>query len=219
MKENICEFCGKIGQTIYVADLNMRLCKRHSSQYYEMGKLLTRTKFDPNEIVIYNDYADIIIYDKNNKERCRSKIDLEDVALASKYKWSYSGGYCYNHKNRIHLHNVILNRAPDKITTVDHINRDRMDNRKSNLRIADYTLNGFNKGKQSNNTSGYVGVSWDKQKQKWEAHIKINRKKKFLGYFDDVGDAVKARHDAEIEYYGELRNNKYDKNTVFKNAQ
>ena len=203
--------------TFYVVDLDMRLCRRHSSQYYELGKLYNRTKFDLNEVIIYDDYAEIIIYDKNNEERCRSKIDLEDVDLVNKHKWSYAAGYCYNHKNKIHLHNLILNRIPNKNTTVDHINRDRMDNRKSNLRIVDYSLNGFNKGKQSNNTSGHVVVSWDKKRQKWETHIKINKKKRFLGYFDNIEDAVKTRHEAEIKYYGELRNSKYDVNTIYKN--
>lgn len=196
----------------------MKLCKRHSSQYYEMGKLYDRTKFDPNEIVKYDDYAEVVLYDKQHNETKRSRIDIEDIELVSKYKWNYSNhGYCYNNKNGIFLHNLILNRYPSKETTVDHINRDRLDNRKSNLRVVSYNLNGFNKGKQSNNTSGYVGVSWDKRKRKWEASIKVDRKKRFLGYFDDINNAVVIRHQAELEYFGELRDSKYDKNTVFKN--
>lgn len=216
----ICEFCGKEDErTVFVKDLNMRLCKRHSSQYYEMGKIYKRTMFDPNEIIEHEEYAEIILYNRNNEERARAIIDLEDICLVKDLKWNYAIGYAYNHKNKIHLHNFILNRTPDKKATVDHINRNRLDNRKSNLRIVDYKLNGFNKGKQSNNTSGYVGVSWDKAKKKWEAHIKVNRKKKFLGYFDDIENAVTTRKEAEIKYYGEIRDSKHDIHTIYKDKE
>lgn len=220
MDKDICEFCNKTGKTYYVKDLEMRLCRRHCSQYYEMGKLYERTVKDPNEIIIRDTYAEILLYNKYHEEIARSKVDIEDVDLVSQYKWGLNNSnYCRNGTHRILLHNLIMGTYDKNKFTVDHINRDRLDNRKQNLRLVDFSMNGFNKGKQSNNTSGHVGVSWDKQRQKWEAHIKINRKKKFLGYFNDINDAVKVRHDAEIEYYGELRNSKYDKNTVFKNAQ
>jgi hypothetical protein len=110
-----------------------------------------------------------------------------------------------------------FNPIEDTLHTVDHFNRNRLDNQKENLRIVNYHINGFNKGKQSNNTSGYVGVSFDKGRNKWESHIKINRKKIHLGRFENIEDAINARLEAEIKYYGMLRNPEYDTNTVFKN--
>ena len=212
-----CEFCGMVTSTIFVKDLNMNLCKRHQSQYYEMGKLYNRTKFDPNEIVLKSEYAEIILYGLGNVEVARSIIELEDVDIVSKYKWYMtSQGYCRNAKHKLFLHELIMGEYDSSKYYIDHINRCRLDNRKSNLRIVDGSLNGFNKGMQSNNTSGHVGVSWSKSRNKWESHIKVNQKKKFLGYFNDIKDAIKAREDAEIEYYGELRDSKYDSNTIYK---
>lgn len=215
---DICEFCGKKDdKTRYVIDLKMRLCKRHQSQYYEMGKLYKRTKYDLNEIIVNTDYAEVVLYDKDHEEIARSKIDLKDVKLVKRYKWNLTPqNYCRNASHEIALHNLIMGDYDTKNFVIDHINRDRLDNRRSNLRVVDYSMNGFNKGKQSNNTSGHVGVSWEKRRNKWEAHIKINKKKKFLGYFDDIDDAIKARRKAEIEYYGEIRDSKYDINTVYK---
>lgn len=182
----------------------------------KVGDCMGRNKFTPNEIVLLDEYAELILYDKNNIECARSKIDLEEVDRVSKYKWNYTNGYVRNVKKGMFLHNFILNRTPNKVDVVDHINRDRCDNRKHNLRVVDYTINGFNKGKQSNNTSGHVGVSWEKSRGKWEVHIKRNRKKIFLGYFENLEDAVKRRKQAELEFYNELRNEEHDINTFFK---
>jgi len=64
--------------------------------------------------------------------------------------------------------------------------------------------NNFNKGLYSHNTSGVTGVSWDKSRNKWEAHIKLNQKKKHLGRYNNFEDAVKARKEAENKYFGEF---------------
>lgn len=68
---------------------------------------------------------------------------------------------------------------------VDHINRDKLDNRKENLRPATNALNGCNKGPQTNNTSGYKGVSWSTVSGKWSVEIIKDQKKHYLGLFED----------------------------------
>jgi len=87
---------------------------------------------------------------------------------------------------------------------VDHEDRDGLNNRRSNLRIATRSQNGMNRKINKNNTSGYKGVYWHKQHQKWCAQIKINNKKIHLGYFDNKIDAVKARDEAAKKYHGEF---------------
>lgn len=77
--------------------------------------------------------------------------------------------------------------------------------------------NAINKGRQSNNTSGHVGVSWDKSRNKWESHIKLNNNKKHLGRFDNIDDAIEARLKAELKYFGFNVNREYDKYTVHEN--
>jgi hypothetical protein len=90
------------------------------------------------------------------------------------------------------LHRVIYqmhygNLMPDEV--IDHIDQDKQNNRIENLRKADVFLNNQNQGNRKNNTSGYKGVSWSKQKNKWRATITVNRKHKTLGFFHSKEDA------------------------------
>lgn len=85
---------------------------------------------------------------------------------------------------------------PDCI--VDHINRIKTDNRIANLRMATKSENQHNGDRRADNTSGVKGVSWNKGKQKWRAHIGINKIKVHIGEFDTLEEAAKARKDAEI---------------------
>lgn len=88
-------------------------------------------------------------------------------------------------------------------TDVDHINGIRTDNRWSNLRLATRSQNLRNKSIQSNNTSGALGVSWDKRRKKWEYRIKAEGVQ-HIGVFAEFEDAVAARKAAEIKYFGEF---------------
>ena len=83
---------------------------------------------------------------------------------------------------------------------IDHINGVRDDNRIKNLRCATYTENQKNKRRGKNNTSGVVGVSWNKQRQKWHVVIKVNRQDIFLGLYEDWFESVCARKSAENKY-------------------
>ena len=108
---------------------------------------------------------------------------------------------CVNEK--IYMHNLIL---PCEIGFVaDHINghKSRPDNRKQNLRQVTDQQNNFNRDKGSNNTSGFIGVGYDKEKNKYVAYIGLNYKTIHLGYFNSFTMAVKARIEAEIKYFGE----------------
>lgn len=84
---------------------------------------------------------------------------------------------------------------------IDHINRDRDDNRIANLRDTTRSVNLQNCTINKTNTSGVKGVSWDKRRQKWQAWVKINTAQKFLGYFKIIEEAKAAREKAEKEYY------------------
>ena len=80
---------------------------------------------------------------------------------------------------------------------IDHINHEKLDNRISNLRVVSNKVNHRNMGKPSNNTSGVVGVSWFKTRNKWVARIRDGKVYRCLGYFDDFNDAVEARLTAQ----------------------
>ncbi len=87
---------------------------------------------------------------------------------------------------------------------IDHENRNRLDDRIENLRIATQSQNMANAELRSTNTSGYKGVHWDNRAKKWVAQIKVNYKLKYLGSFDDPAYAhavyVKAAKEAFGEY-------------------
>ena len=84
---------------------------------------------------------------------------------------------------------------------IDHINRDRLDNRVANLRLADATLNARNISGQCNNTSGFRGVTRRSDGKKWVAQITDGYKNHYLGSFSDIEQAVAARKKAEQELW------------------
>jgi len=89
---------------------------------------------------------------------------------------------------------------------LDHINHIKDDNRIENLRDVTNSQNHMNRSIQTGRTSQYKGVSWHKRDQKWMAQIKINGKKKYLGYFTIEEDAAKAYDKAALEHFGEYAN-------------
>lgn len=88
--------------------------------------------------------------------------------------------------------------GPDE--QIDHINHIRTDNRIINLRKASNTENSRNASIGSNNTSGALGVWFEKRRNAWVAEIKVDRKKIHIGQFEKFADAVAARKAAEVEY-------------------
>ena len=88
---------------------------------------------------------------------------------------------------------------------IDHINRNKADNRLVNLRDVTQKQNLQNTGKYSNNTSGHPGVCWHKRISKWQAVIRHNYKQIFLGYFDDLEAAIAARKAAEKLYWSDTQ--------------
>lgn len=82
---------------------------------------------------------------------------------------------------------------------IDHVNGSKADNRIENLREVTNQENGKNKKKPTTNTSGVVGVCWDKSCEKWMAKIQVDGNYRHLGRFDDFDEAVKVREAAEKE--------------------
>ena len=88
---------------------------------------------------------------------------------------------------------------------LDHINRNKTDNRISNLRDVSHKQNMQNASKRSDNTSGHPGVYLVKRKSKWQAQIMHNYKLIHLGYFSDREEAVAARKAAEKLYWADTQ--------------
>ena len=132
-------------------------------------------------------------------------FDLEDYELIKDYCWHISKGYVMTLDRttgkRILLHRLVMH--PEKDEVVDHINRDKLDNRKANLRVCTSSDNAKNRGTRKNNVSGVTGVTWNKQASKWEARINMSGKRIHLGAFTDINEAIRVRIHSELEMFGE----------------
>lgn len=98
--------------------------------------------------------------------------------------------------NTVKLHRLIMNFPSDSEHVIDHINNDTLDNRKSNLRIVNRSINALNY-----NQDRQEGIGVNKHHGKWRARININNKEIHLGCFENKKDAIAARKEAEKKYW------------------
>lgn len=133
-------------------------------------------------------------------------IDVADYDLVSPHKWYYGDGYAMCHSlhshNKIRLmHRLIMNAESNR--EIDHINRNTLDNRRSNLRFATRQQNCANKGLPHKHSSRFKGVKWNKRDHCWQACIKVDGVPKSLGYYTDEVEAARAYNKAAQEHFGE----------------
>jgi hypothetical protein len=87
---------------------------------------------------------------------------------------------------------------------IDHIDRNKLNNRIENLRVVTKSENELNCTKRVTNTSGYKGVYFSKQFNKWRAKIDKDKKQIHIGYYDDVEEAALAYNKKAFELFGEI---------------
>ncbi len=177
-------------------------CMRHYQQVWNCGKTTLRNKYDRNEFVIQGDICKIKLYDKNNDEVAEAIIDVDDIEQCKGMKWRLSDGYCKS--GTIYLHRHILGTPAKKGLEGDHINRNRLDNKRKNLRWAANHQNKINSGLSVRNKSGFKGVSWNKAKQKWRVSACFKNKEKEYGHFDDIAEAAKKYNEVVARLHGDF---------------
>lgn len=157
----------------------------------------------PMMIEYFSDYAKVT--NPNVTPNFVFLIDREDVDILGDSHWHKNGGgyaAAYINKETKWFHHAAIN-APDE-AEVDHINGDRTDNRKANLRICTRLENCRNRGISSRNKSGYKGVSWRKDGNKWQSQITVHGKIIIIGKYEKAEEAAKAYDVAAVKYYGEF---------------
>lgn len=133
-------------------------------------------------------------------------VDDEDFEFLSKYTWRVSQGYaCRGERvNGIYLlHRVVMGLTKRDGKIVDHINRNKLDNQKSNLRLVDYCLNCQNRNQRFNSTTAYKGVTKDSTRKKpYRTTIGHYGKYIHIGYFATAEEAYEAYCEKAIEIRG-----------------
>lgn len=145
----------------------------------------------------------LVLFNKNNPFDVF--IDKEDFERVSKYKWrvSTNGYVVLAKKGTLYLHRFILKAKIGSI--VDHINLNKLDNRKQNLRFVNKKYNETNKLKTKIKTSSkYKGVHFENYTQKYRAAVKCNGKIYRLGRFNNEIDAAKAYNKKALELFGKF---------------
>ena len=170
---------------------------------------IKRNKYDPI-IHIDNNGSYMIGYTSNTN--MPFYFDAENYDKIKDYCWYEV--IVSNNYHRLEAYNSNL-QMPIKFHDLiggayhDHIDRNPLNNRRSNLRKCTQQENHYNHSLRIDNTSGVTGVYWDALRGKWVSHIGINGKTKFLGRFDTKDEAIKVRLQAELKYFKDFAPQKH----------
>lgn len=188
-------------------------CAKHYAQIQHYGKIIN-TIYDKNEIIKYEDYAEIIVRKKDGTIKGKAIIDLDDVEKCQRFKWGmYSNGYFYGNINkvlRVRLHRYIMNAGDFSFDCeVDHIDRNPANNRKSNLRIVSCVDNnrnkkGYNDSKEV--TYKYRNIYFDKRRNLYYGRFIYKGKQYSTGGFKDEESAHTAIENIKYKIINNIHN-------------
>ena len=200
--------------TKIINDERFILCGKHYSQYNKYNKFLdteAMSTADKNNYIITNEGVWIIVKNKKQVETGRFLIDKEDFDLVLSKKWrKWKDDYFTGNINPISISRFLLNLNYKDDILVDHINGNRIDNRRSNLRLANDSQNGANKALDRRNKSGIAGVRYENDRHKWAVEISYYNKRIHLSRYDNFCDACYVRYIAEIFLFQDFRSFRND---------
>lgn len=164
-------------------------------------------------LAVFDSMKNIPVKIPNLKASKRALVDDEDLELLSGYKWFIRNGYAVRSeylgvidgKSKCRyspMHRIVM--KAEKGQTVDHVNGDRLDNRRQNLRFVDMRQNSWNRCVASNSTYGYKGVSFNKKNKRFYCRIVHQGKRYRFGYFLTAEEAAETYKKKELEFWGEF---------------
>lgn len=190
-------------------------CQKHYFQVRKHGKTFNNTKCDFNEIIDKDSYLELTVINRKYEKIGKIKIDKSDLDLVRSIgRWRLDkDGYATNGANgTVFMHRIIM--EAEDTDEVDHKKtgiKHRSDNRRKNLRLATRSQNTSNSKTMKRNTSGYRGVQFREDTNKWVAEIHVNKVRHYLGSFktkEEAHDAyVKAAKEYRKEFYHDERKN------------
>ena len=207
-----CEMCGrKVNKKIRMG--GHTLCYKHMHQLNKYGKFLDnipRTNSDLNDYVVSDGVAYFNLYNQKNEKIATFIIDVCDIQKVKYHKWRLSHGHVVtglpSKGQQRDLSHVVLDIQKDDSVVVDHINGDPLDNTRGNLRICSQGENVLNKRFMSNNTTGFIGVSYKKDRDRYDPEIRFGYTRCHLGMTKTIEEAVYKRYIAEQLLFGEYAN-------------
>ena len=142
---------------------------------------------------------------RNNKQEIvdYSFVDEIDFNNVNKYKWNKVAGYARGIIDNINigLHQFIIGKAINN-QVIDHINGNKLDNRKDNLIFSTRSQNSQNRPKLEGGSSKYIGVQFDKKSKKWKSSSHLNGIQTHLGHFEDEINAAKKYDTFVLLHFG-----------------
>lgn len=138
---------------------------------------------------------------RDGSVRAYALVDAADADFVNQWRWCLDGvGYAVRARNigcgkstrKFRLHRELLGLTDVKAIDIDHISGDRLDNRRSNLRVLPKGGNAQNRPSNRDTTSQYRGVSWRSKNKKWCAQIKVRGKVTHLGLFVSEEEAAEV---------------------------
>lgn len=135
-------------------------------------------------------------------------VDDEDYLRLRDFTWGLtSNGYARRSESRsskVFMHREVMGLMPGDGLEVDHRDLDRLNNRRANLRVVTHAENGQNRVSQSTCcgrpvSSRFRGVTWDKERQKWQAKLELHGRTRYVGRYPSEVDAAAAVTRARLE--------------------
>ena len=211
-----CCVCGRMCDHSASHGITHGMCRKHYEQVRRFGKTLDtnpRTIWDPNEIRILDNYAEIDTYNGNGEVANTFKLDIEDVPLLDGRKWRtvlkgkqkspylVTGHAGKQGTDQTYFHRLVMGNPECE---VDHINIDSTDNRKANLRLSYRTQQLANTNLRIDNVQGAKGVYYIKRDNRYRAEIQCGNTHVYSPCYRTKAEAAYMRMLLEQFFYKDI---------------